>query len=324
MHQALRERIAAYPGVEAVGSVWPLPLLGRRQQNIHTLGGPREAARELQGIPMASVTAGAFATLELKMIAGRAFTDADVRSAGTSFPAVVSQTLANSLASGGNAVGVPLRVDDRSYVVTGIAADARYTSLSAEREPFLYMPPVEIPLEDLSLIVRTRGSSAQLQRALPQWLDELDPNVVVNAQRLSERVSMELKPVRIASAIAAAAGMLAMLLALIGIYGVVSYAASQQTRDIAIRQALGATRAGVVQMVLRQGSQPVIIALVIATLAGLGVAQLMRRLLYGVSPLDPVTYVAVLTLLIGAAAAAMYAPARRATRISPAVALRND
>jgi ABC-type antimicrobial peptide transport system permease subunit len=124
--------------------------------------------------------------------------------------------------------------------------------------------------------------------------------------------------------IAGAVGALAMFLALVGIYGVVSYAVSQQTRDIAIRQALGATRRNVVQLVLRQGSRPVVIGIVSATVLALVVSQLIRKLLYGLSPLDPLAYFGVFALLMAAAALAMYAPARRATRINPATALRED
>jgi putative ABC transport system permease protein len=322
VHETIRQRTLASPGVEGVGFVWPLPLLGRRQAPVLPLASPKR--EELGGIAMASVTPGVFATLGLRIIAGRSYTDADVAASGSNRPAVVSQSLAKQLTANGNAVGTPFRVGDQTYVVTGIAADARYTSLGAEHEAFVYMPPSAIGPEELSVIARTRGSSAQLERALPRWVHEIDPNIVVTTQHASERVAMELKPVRVASMVAGAAGMLAMFLALVGIYGVVSYAVSGQTRDIAVRQALGASRGRVVRMVLQQGSRPIVIALAVSTLAGLGLAQVIRKLLFGVSPLDPLTYLVVLTLLIGASAAAMYAPARRATRISPAVALRED
>jgi ABC-type antimicrobial peptide transport system permease subunit len=174
------------------------------------------------------------------------------------------------------------------------------------------------------LMARTTGSTAQLERAFPQWVHEIDPAILVTPQRLADRMAYQLKPVRIASAVAGAVGALAMFLAIVGIYGVVSYAVSQQTRDIAIRQALGATRRNVVQLVVRQGSRPVLIGLVAATVLALGISQVIRGALYGVSPLDPLSYLSVCVLLAGSALLAMYAPARRALRISPATALRED
>lgn len=326
VYDLVRDRIAASPDVDGVGLVWPLPLLGRRSEPIEPLG--REKRPQLDNVSMASLTSGAFEALGLRMVAGRAYTDAEARASANSTPAVVSEALARMLVPDGTGLGAQFRINGRVYVVSGVAANARYTSLANETEAFVYLPPnIEARTgraEDLHFIVRTRGSTAQIERAFPQWMRELDPNLVVNTQRLQERVDMELQPVRIASMVAGAVGTLAMFLALVGIYGVVSYAVSQQTRDIAIRQALGATRRAVVQLVLRQGSRPIVIGLVIATGVSLMVGQVIRKLLFGVSPMDPVSYAVVVVALLLASALAMYGPARKAIRISPATALRED
>ena len=164
----------------------------------------------------------------------------------------------------------------------------------------------------------------ELERAMPRWARELDPAIVVDGERLSERVALELTPARLTSAVAATMGALTMLLALVGIYGVVSYAVSQRTRDIAIRLALGATQHGVVRLMMRQGTRAVATGLVIGVAAALAVGQVLRGFLLGVSPLDPVAYVGMAGMLLIAALAAMYAPARRAARVDPALTLREE
>jgi predicted permease len=321
----LREKIGATPGVEAQGLVWPLPLLGRRSEPVTRLSGNGEGGAEIPDVAMASITPGVMDALRIRIIKGRNLTDAEAQGTGDQHAAIVSESLARLLVPDGNALGSAFRVSDRTYVVTGIAADTRYVSLGRDHETFVYMPAPQGPQEPmLNILARTSGSPSELERLVPRWAKEIDPSIVVETQRMSERVELELKPIKLASTIAAAIGTLAMFLALVGIYGVVSYAVSQQTRDIAIRQALGATRGSVMQLVLRQGSRPVVIGLAVATAIALGLAQLIRKLLYGISPLDPFAYAGVLVLLIAASLLAMYGPARRATRISPATALRED
>jgi predicted permease len=321
----LRDRIAAEPGVAAQGYVWPLPLLGRMSQPVTRMAGNGQGRAEIPDVAMAVMSPGLIDALQIHISKGRNLTDAEARGSGDQRAAVVSASLARQLVPDGDALGTAFKVDDRTYVVTGIAEDARYVSLGRDHEMFVYMPPTHGPHEPaLNIIARTSGSTARLERLVTQWAKEMDPSIVVQTQRMSERVELELKPIKLASVIAASIGALAMFLALVGIYGVVSYAVSQQTRDIAIRQALGASRRSVVELVVRQGARPIVIGLAVATAVSLVLAQLIRTLLYGMSPLDPIAYVGVLALLLGASLLAMFGPARRATRISPAVALRED
>ncbi|HMC54580.1 MAG TPA: ADOP family duplicated permease [Gemmatimonadaceae bacterium] len=320
----LRDRIGATPGVMAQGYVWPLPLLGRRTEPVVPLSGRAHDRREIPDVNMANVTPGVIDALQIRIVKGRNITAAEADNASDQRAAVISETLAQLLVPDGEALGSVFRVDDRTYHVVGVAADTRYISLAQDHETFVYMPPSRRPSEDLNILARTSGSPAQLERLVPLWGKEIDPGITVQTQRMSERVEMELRPVKLASLAAGAIGALAMLLALVGIYGVVSYAVSQQTREIAIRQALGATRRGVLQFVMRQGSRPVVVGLIVAMAVSLGLAQVMRKLLFGINPLDPLSYAGVLVLLSGASILAMYGPARRATRISPAVALRED
>ncbi|HJQ19648.1 MAG TPA: ABC transporter permease, partial [Gemmatimonadaceae bacterium] len=320
-YEELRARIAASPGVDGVGLVWPLPMLGRRSESVQIPG----KSQDVDNISMASASAGVFQAFALRFVDGRAYTDAEASASSDARPAVVSQAMAKLITPTGRAVGLQFQINHAPYVVVGVVADARYTSLGNEGEPFIFLPPMRSGrAEELRVLARTRGAPAQLERAVPQWVREMDPNIVVDAERLSSRMDLALKPVRIASMVAGAVGMLAMFLALVGIYGVVSYAVSLQTREIAIRQALGATRRTVLRLVMRQGSRPIVIGLVTATVLALGLSRVIRNLLFGVSPIDPLSYGAVIGLLLLAAAIAMVGPARRATRISPAAVLRED
>jgi predicted permease len=322
-YEMLRERIAASPEVAAAGLLVPLPLLGRHSESVQMRQGGKDV--RIDDVSLAIASSGALQTLDLPIVAGRAYTDAEARANGATSSVVVSEALAEVLVPSGSAVGSMLTINNRPFAVTGIAANTRYTSIAKDAERFIWMAPSALRSNDeMYLVARTRGRTAELERAFTRWVKEMDPNVVVRSEPLSARLDLAIKPVRIASAVAGAVGMLAMFLALVGIYGVVSYAVSQQTREIAIRQALGATRRAVVQSVMRQGSSPIVIGILTALALSLVVGRVIRALLLGVSPLDPVTYGGVIGLLLLASAAAMYAPARRAARISPAAALRED
>jgi len=186
----------------------------------------------------------------------------------------------------------------------------------------VYLPGRAGRDENMRIVVRTNGPMAELERAVLQWAHEIDPAIVVDAQRMSERMALALAPARLASAVAGAMGALTMALALIGIYGVVSFAVSQRTRDIAVRLALGATERGVVRLVMGQGSPAVFIGLAVGVAGALGASQVIRSVLLGVSPLDPLAYLVTAALLLATSLVAIYAPARRAARVDPALTLR--
>jgi predicted permease len=321
-YDALRDRIAAVPGVESVALASPLPLLGRRSDTVEPepASAPRQAS--IDNVAMASVSGSYLATMQIPLIAGRAFSDAEIpQDTASDLPIVMSQSLATMLWGNNAALGKAIRMGNRRFVIIGIAADTRAVSLAATT-PFVYLPAIRD--NRLRIVARVRGSMLELERMVPRWAEELDPSLVVEGQRFSERIALELTPARLSSAVAATMGGLTMLLALVGIYGVVSYAVSQRTRDIAIRLALGATQNGVVRLMVRQGSRAVVVGLLVGIAAAVGVAQIIRGFLLGVSPLDPVAYVGMAATLLIAALAAMYAPARRAARVNPALTLREE
>jgi ABC-type antimicrobial peptide transport system permease subunit len=197
-------------------------------------------------------------------------------------------------------------------------------SLSSAPRPYLYVPFAQQYLPRISLLVRTRSGASAIPQ-IRQIVRQLNPNMpVTNAMPLAQVTAIELVPQRIAAAVAGSLGVVGLLLSAIGIYGVTAYAVSRRTREIGIRIALGADRARVLRLILRQG-------LVLAAIGvGLGIviaaagSKLLESLLYGVRGLDPITFAGACLLFGAVALAATYFPARRATRVDPMIALRNE
>jgi ABC-type antimicrobial peptide transport system permease subunit len=206
--------------------------------------------------------------------------------------------------------------------VVGVADDAQFVSLG-EKTPYIYAPLSQQYQSRISLLVKTAGiSSVPAVRALLKEMNPLLP--IVDAMPLSDLTSIGLVPQRIAASVAGTLGLVGLLLAAVGIYGVTSYAATRRTREIGIRVALGADRSAVLALVVGQGLR--------LTLAGVGVgcmaaalgAQVVRSLLLGVSALDPIAFAGAATLFVAVAALASYLPARRAARVDPMIALRAE
>jgi predicted permease len=323
-YATLRDRLAATPGVHSVAFASPLPLLGRRSDSVDPDDGTSTRGT-VDEVSMVNASGTYLATMQIPLVAGRSYTDAEVRLAGDDQqPVVVSQSLATALWQAQPALGKRIRMAQRHFVVVGVAANTRPVSLSDATTPFMYLPGVPGRDRNLRVVARTSGPTAQLERLVPQWAHELDPAIVVTTQRMSERVDLALMPARLSSAVAGTMGALTLVLAVIGIYGVVSYSVAQRTKEIAVRLALGATQRGVVRLMMRQGSRAVIIGLIAGTVAALGVSRVIASVLFGVSPLDPVAYAATAGVLLGASLVATYAPARRAARVNPASTLRED
>jgi predicted permease len=322
--EALRDRVAALPGVESAALVEPLPLLGRHSSPMRPDGTVDSAKYRVDDGALASVSGEYLATMQIPIVAGRAFSDADARAAGTGDrPVVISQSLSDRLWPGQSAVGRRMLIDNDRHVVTGVAADVQSVNLG-RTTPFAYKPFVPGRDERLQIVARVKGPMAPLEQLVPKWADEIDDAIVVEGQRLSARVALELAPARLMSAVAATMGALALLLALVGIYGVVSFAVAQHTREIAVRLALGSSQREVVKLMMRQGSTPVVVGLGIGLAASVAVGTGIRGALLGVSPLDPITYLVTGSLLMAAAFSAMYLPALRAARVDPALPLRAD
>jgi putative ABC transport system permease protein len=321
-YQALTGRIAAIPGVEGVGLASQMPLLVRNTESIQLpdSGTGTWGTRLTSGFFMFA-SSGYFRAMRIPLVRGNALDD---RFAASGAPgAVVSASIAETLWPHSEPLGRRIRVGSREYTVTGVAANVRMLSLASETDPFVYLstPPMS---NSLLLVVRTSGPNAAVDRMLRDIVRELDPQVTVRSERFEDRIATAMRPARVAAAVAAAAGGLALLLAVIGVYGVVSYAVGQRTQEIAVRLALGATGSAVMALILRQGARPLVIGVLAGITLAAGVSQALRSLLLGVSPLDPIAYVGMAALLLGTSFAAMFGPAHRASRVDPARTLRQD
>lgn len=321
-YEALVQRLQATPGVQAVSLASPLPLLGNRSDMLRDADA---AGDDAINVSFVSATASHFATLEIPIVAGRAFTDADVAAAGIAGdqPLVISQALASRLGGDSSPLGKRLAMGDASYRVVGVAVDARMTSLGGGL-PFMYVPAHPGRDQNLHVLVRATGSLAPIERLVPQLAAAMDPSIVVKTQRLGDRLALELMPARLSSAVAGTMGALTLLLALVGIYGVVSYAVAQRARDIAVRRALGANDAVVVRLMMRQGLRSVVIGLAAGAAIAVVASRALRGVLLGVSPLDALSFASAILVLLMTAGMATWVPARRASRVDPARILRED
>jgi predicted permease len=319
LYRELMDRIARTPGVEGVGITARMPLLARTTETIQLERGAG-AATNLHTVNVATVSGSYFKTMGMRILRGAPF-DSSSRGDGD-LSAVISASMASQLWAGVDPIGKRFKAASRWYRISGIASDASAVSLARNDDPTAYLA-VPSMLGNL-IVVRTSSSSAPLMLAVPEWVHALDPQVLVQSERFEDRIATVLSPARIMAGATAALGGLALSLAAIGVAGVVSFGLGQRRREVAVRLAMGATGRQVVTLMMRQAATPI----VAGTLAGLAIAgvigQLVRRALFGVSPLDPSAFAGMTLVLMASAALATYLPARRAGRISPAATLRED
>jgi hypothetical protein len=262
----------------------------------------------------------------MALVSGRDFTAQDV--AGAPGVIIINETMARSVWQTTDVLGRQFQTDaignkTSTLTVIGVAPDAQVDTLGGRIRPFVYVPLAQRYVSRTSLLVKSAGDGV-----IPQVrtiLRELNPNLPVTAAMPLEQVTaIALIPQRIAGALAASLGVVVLLLAAIGIYGVTSYSVNRRTREIGIRMALGAARTDVLRLVVRQGMVLTAIGVGLGLAAGAAGAQLLRSLLFGVSALDPIAFGGAALLFGVISLAASYLPARRATRVDPMVALRAE
>jgi predicted permease len=329
-YRAVLKRTAALPGVEAAGGVNALPFSDRSSSGSFRIEGrPFSSGVILPHADARYVTPGFFAALRIPLRQGRTFADSDT-AAGPKV-AIVDDVLARTDWPNQNPIGqrvmFPLGATGNEgtwYRVVGIVANVRNHGFSAPRKGVLYFPEAQSPFPSLSLVIRTASSPAEIANAIDAVIAGIDDEQpVYEVETMDQYVSDSVSDHRLDVFLLGIFALLALTLAAVGIYGVISYDVAQRTREIGIRMALGADRRDVLRLVLRKGITLALIGVAIGVGVSVSLMRLMTALLYGVKPADPETLTAVSIVLVAVALLACYIPARRATKVDPVVALRH-
>lgn len=326
-YRRLQERLAAMPGVQeaAFASWFPLGFEGGSSTGLEVPGYERKPNEDV-GAQYAVVSPRYFDAMRIPLLAGRDFTDQD----DTSRPhvAVVNETLAKRFWPGLDPLGRKFTIwgGRRELTVVGVVKPGRYRTLSEPARPFLYVPYQQgVPDLNLGVVLRTEGNPASFAQALRQEIRAVDPGVEVWAVLpMTDFIQAAFLAQRIVSTLLGALGVVALVLAAMGIYGVMAYVVSQRTHELGIRMALGASAGRVVQLVLGQGMRLAGVGLAIGLVGAVGLSRSLTSFLHGVSPFNLPTFVGVALMLASVCVLACLVPAWRATRVHPMIALRGE
>ena len=326
-YRNLLARVEAQPGVERASLV-RFAQLGFSFAQFQVFAAGRASGKTDEGISTGFNVVGPnyFKTMETPLLRGRDFTEADRK--GAPDVVVLNQTLAATLWPGEEALGKRVSIsgpDGPFLEVVGVARDGKYRSLGEAPHPYIYQPLLQSYDPKMTLVVRTTGPPQSVATAMREQIRTLDANLpAADVKTLRDQLDLSLFPSRVAAWTLGGFGVLALLLAAIGIYGVVSYSVAQRTREIGVRMAMGAREKDVLRLVLGEGLLVIAVGLALGLLLAAAATRVIASLLYGVEATDPLTFAGVPLLLGFVALVASYIPARRATKVDPLVALRYE
>jgi predicted permease len=332
-YRRLEERVRALPGVESSTLAFGTPM---GNLNIVNAGGvtvekhPVPAGQQAPTVFFNNVGAGYLANMRIRLLRGRAFTDSDNEKAPR--VAIVNDVMAQKFWPNEDPIGQrftlkALAAPAQTMQVVGVTANGKYANINEGPTAFFYVPVAQNFMSMLTLQVRTTAMPESFKEPVRAQIQRLAPDLPIIATQTMEQVvggTNGTQIFRFGAYFAAGVGGLGLFLAVLGVYGVVSFAAVQRTREIGIRMALGGSERDVLRLILRQGVAMVIAGLLVGLVASLALTRLMNRFLVGVSPSDPLTYISVAALLAVIALLACWIPARRATRVDPGIALRYE
>ena len=326
-YRDLMARTSAVPGVQSAALTTVLPLSGRLMGNEVLPAGAAADARS-EGTTFAAISPRYFETLGIPVLRGRDFTEDDV--AGSPLVAIINVTLARRLFGTDDAVGKQLRFSNRGEPyreIVGVVRDGKYGSLTEDPAGALYLPPLQYPDagSQVSFIVHAPGSGAALVATMTRVMRDLDPDLPLSsALTLDASLRSAADKQQAAAAMLGVFGALALLLASLGVYGVMAHGVAVRTREIGIRVALGAGRANVLSLFIRDGGRLAAVGVVLGLLLSLAVSRLLSNMLFGLSATDLTTFGAGALVLATVALLASYLPARRAARVDPVIAMRAE
>jgi predicted permease len=320
----LLERLRQNPQVRGADAGEWVPLgFGGIGKTIFVEGRDSGAELNRRFANVGTITPSYFETLGITLLHGRKFTEADANRSSARV-AIINEAMARQLWPGEDVIGRRFRFfQSEPLEVVGMTRDIKAVSLGEPPTPMVYLPMNEAPKGAVTFFLHTVGDPAPVLSAARSTLRSLDTQIPIIYERtIGEHMAFALWPSWMGAVLLGAFGLLALLLASMGVYGVMAYSVSQRTRELGIRMALGAQNHQVVQLVLRQGMGLAAIGLTIGLLAAFAATRLLAALLYGVNPNDPLVFLCVTILLAAAAYAACYLPARRVVKIDPVIALR--
>jgi predicted permease len=327
LHQRLEQEFAALPGVEAVAPSWTIYIADNMNNGEFAVEGEKPAADNGDAEDINVVGNTYFQTMGIPMIAGRGFGAQDTVS---SLPvAVINQALAKKRFPGTNPIGRRFKTDDVKPVwieIVGVSGDNRYMNLRDDAPAQFFLPYVQQPeVGGMNYAIRSQVDLATLAPALRRVVQQVDRDLpILDVRTQRQQIDENMQTERMFAALTAGFGVLALALACVGIYGIMAYSVANRRNEIGIRMALGAQPGQVRGMILRESTWLAIAGIVVGVLAALGLTRLVKSMLYGIQPDDPMTMACGVLVLLLVALAASWIPARRAAGVQPMEALRHE
>jgi macrolide transport system ATP-binding/permease protein len=322
--RTLLARLRELPGVESASTIrrMPLGLTGYSNTSFEAVGYTPASGEEVS-TDFSNVGSGYLRTMGIPLMEGRDIADGDV--SGARDVVVINETLARRYFAGRPALGGQLKLFGRTLDVVGIARDGKYSSISEAPRPAIYVPAQQIYVPDATIVLATTGDPLSVLPGVQAAVRELDPNVpLFEVRTMAEHLETATFVQRAAASVVTALGVVALLLAAIGLYGVIAGSVALRTPELGMRLALGASRRDIVQLILSQGLKIAVLGLVIGLGLAVAATRLLAGLLVGVTPTDASSYLLTIVVLAIVAITATALPARRAAKMDPLKALRNE
>jgi putative ABC transport system permease protein len=322
-------RVEAVPGVQSASVINTTPLAGEGSMTRFTIENrPPVSPADVPMVSYRVVGPEYFRVMDIRLLQGRHFIEAD--GPDSTAVVIINETLARRFWPNASPIGQRIRRGGLDgfgpwYMIVGVISDVRTFGIEADPRPEIFIPHAQFSWPQMTLVARTAGDPSQLVNAIRAQIRSVNQNILITgAQTMEQLLSGSVAARRFTMALLSVFAGLALILAAVGIFGVMSYAVTERTREIGIRMALGARAGDVVKVIVRQGMKLALIGVVIGLAASFALTPLMSSLLFGVSPTDPVTFIVLAFLLAAVALAACHLPARRAAKVDPMVTLRYE
>ena len=326
-YKQMPERLASLPGVKAVSAVNRLPISGGDPHGDLTIEGHTFSAGEAPGVSYRRILPNYFRAMGIPLLQGREFDDRD--SGGKPDVVIVNQKMAQRYWPNGNAIGKRIKVgapeNEPWLTIVGVVGNVNHTGLDAEPDFATYEPHAKRPWSEMTLLVRTVGDPQSLAAPVQRELKNAESEILIeDVVTMNRRLDLSVAPQRMNVVLLATFAFIALVIAAVGIYGIMAHSVAQRTQEIGLRMALGAQVRDVLKMVLRSGMMLALIGIASGLAGAFFLTRLMRTLLFGVTPTDALTFASVAVILFVVALLACYIPARRAAKLDPLIALRYE